>query len=382
VTSDGSGNVYRAGGAVAAFTGDNGQNPLRPFTTSTTNLAILKLTSAGTYAWHTYYGLGGLIVFGFGNGLAATSDAVYVSGWSLMSWNGDNNTAPLNAHSGNSDLFAMKLSSNGAYQWHTFQGGAGAEAGGRLALNNGSVYLMGSSNATWLGNGVTAPLHPYSGKTDIVVVKLADTGAYQWHTFYGSADDDGGAAIFGMDGLAADSAGNIFVSTLSSKKWQGDNGAEPRQTPTNSGGWVALKLSSAGAYQWHTFYGFGVYQFSQGLALDSNSNMYVTGWGIDWSAVLGNNGTAPLHGYSGDTDIWVAKLDTEYVGNGGTPTSPSGPGPSDPDSPNTPDTPNSPSVPSAGGGGGMIAPLHLVISLLALGCVSVARRKSARGSRR
>ena len=42
--------------------------------------------------------------------------------------------------------------------------------------------------------------------TDLFVLKLNSSGAYQWHTFYGSTDDDYGY------GIAVDTDGNVYVT--------------------------------------------------------------------------------------------------------------------------------------------------------------------------
>jgi hypothetical protein len=38
-------------------------------------------------------------------------------------------------------------------------------------------------------------LHAYAGSRDLVVLKLNSSGAYQWHTFYGSSSNESGEAI-------------------------------------------------------------------------------------------------------------------------------------------------------------------------------------------
>jgi hypothetical protein len=165
--------------------------------------------------------------------------------------------------------------------------------------SGGNVYVAGDSDATWNGPGATAPLNPYSGAADIVVLKLDSGGAYQWHTFYGS--------VAGNDydnGIAVDSGGSVYVSGYSYAAWNA--GVAP---PLNaySGGTdiVVLKLSTGGAYQWHTFYGSAGTDVGSGIAVDSGRNVYVTGNGnATWNAGV----TAPLNAYSGNYDIVVLRL--------------------------------------------------------------------------
>ena len=54
---------------------------------------------------------------------------------------------------------------------------------------SGNVYVTGYSDATWTARQARVPLHAHSGgNDDIFVLKLNSSGAYQWHTFYGSGD--------------------------------------------------------------------------------------------------------------------------------------------------------------------------------------------------
>ncbi len=48
---------------------------------------------------------------------------------------------------------------------------------------------------------------------DIFVLKLDSSGAYQWHTFYGSSDHDYG------NGIAVDGSGNVYVTGYSYATW-------------------------------------------------------------------------------------------------------------------------------------------------------------------
>jgi hypothetical protein len=108
------------------------------------------------------------------------------------------------------------------YQWHTFYGSGSDDYGRAIALDGtGNVYVAGTSTASWLGDGNTAPKHAHSGAADIVVLKLDTQGAYQWHSFYGCGFADAGAAV------AADSSGAIYLAGFSNDSWLGDEAAIP-----------------------------------------------------------------------------------------------------------------------------------------------------------
>jgi hypothetical protein len=294
IAVDASNNIYMTGYSEATW-----GNPLHPHSGGY-DIVVVKLNSAGVYQWHTFYGSSG--VSGWDEGYSIAVDAqsnVYITGYSTATWQGDGNTPPLHAHSGGSDIVVLKLNSAGAYQWHTFYGSPFAsDTGYGIAVDTGNnVYITGNSRDTWQGDSNTSPLNAYSGRNDIVVLKLTGAGAYQWHTFYGSPYDDDGSSI------AVDAGGNVYIVGDGADTW----GSPLR---AHSGGYdiVVLKLNSAGSYQWHTFYGSSSSDVGYGIAVDANSNIYITGHsGATWQGV-GN--TNPLHAYSGDADIFVIKLNS------------------------------------------------------------------------
>ena len=310
VAVDIGGNVYVTGFSYATWNGPASQTPLNSFSETFvfSEIVVLKLNAGGAYQWHTFYGAAGSADVGSGIAVDASSN-VYVTGYSTATWNAPGPTTPLNAHSGVTDIVVLKLNTNGAYQWHTFYGavtGISADYGTGIAVDgSGNVYVTGSSTDSWNGPGATAPLNAHSGvNEDIVVLKLNTNGAYQWHAFYGS--------ITGVDlglAIAVDGGGNPYVTGYSTGTWDGPGATAPRNAHSGGGFYdmTVFKLSTAGAYQWHTFFGSaGVYDAGTGIAVDSLGNQYVTGYSpVTWN---GPGAAVPLNAYSGSYDIVVLKL--------------------------------------------------------------------------
>ena len=273
ITFDTSGNVYVAGGSSATW-----GTPLNPHS-GFDDIVVLKLNSSGVYQWNTFFGSAsddwgaGIVVDASGN--------IYVTGSGQATWG-----TPLNPHSGDYDIFILKLNSSGVYQWNTFYGSADSDFGNSIAVDtSGNIYVAGYSLATW-----GTPLNPHSGSSDVVVLKLNSSGVYQWNTFYGSASDDWGA------GIVVDTSGNIYVTGNSRATW-----GIPLNPHNANWDIMVLKLNNSGIYQWNTFYGSYAYDYGNSIAIDTYGNIYVTGYGnASWGS--------PIDPYSGNYDIVVLKL--------------------------------------------------------------------------
>jgi hypothetical protein len=310
IAVDGDGNVYVTGTSAASWLGDGDQPPLHPYSGSW-DIVVVKLDRAGAYQWHTFYGSAEKGDQGLGIAVDASGN-VYVTGGSAGSWLGDGGQVPLNEFYGRRDLVVLKLDGDGAYQWHTFFGGELLADGVAAAVggHDQAVYVSGVSTSPWQGPGGEGPLHPHSGSSsigygDLLVLKLDSSGTYQWHTFYGQPTNDDGHDI------AVDEQGDaVYVAGWSDNAWTGDGGVEPIHDFTGFAEAVVLKLDEDGTYQWHTFYGSDTYDYAYGVALDGKGDVYLAG-GAD-ATWPGDAGQEPLHDF-GDTgfqDIMVMKLDS------------------------------------------------------------------------
>jgi len=294
------GSIYVTGDSTASWLGDKGAAPLHPHSGSD-DLVVLKLDSQGAYQWHTFYGSGNYDA-GIGIGVAPNGN-IYTLADSSGGWLGDGNTEPLHGPSGNHDLAVLKLNSNGAYQWHTFYGSQYDDCNGDICTGgiaidgNENIYLSGQSRGNWLGDSGEVPIHPFSGYVDIMMMKLNSSGAYQWHTFQGgySEYDRGKDIAVAMDG-------SIYVTGLSAGPWLGDGTIPPLRSCGVDCTLVVLKLDNSGAYLWHTFYGPG---FGNGVVVAKDGGVYIIG---DSVGFLGDDVAAPLHPHSGERDLVILRL--------------------------------------------------------------------------
>jgi hypothetical protein len=305
VATDGDGNIYIAGQSQASWTGDGGALPLHPHS-GVYDLTVLKLDSQGAYQWHTFYGSGdydygrGIVV--------ASDGSVYISGHGHASWLGDGDAEPLHPYSGDLDIITLKLDSQGAYQLHTFYGSGDFDLGQRLAvLQDGSVYVTGLSMINWQADGGAQPLHPHSGFSDIFALKLDSQGAYQWHTFYGSAGRDSGVDIaIASDGRAYLSGysasswlGDGGANPLHPHSENGDDIMLMRLDSTGAYRWHTFYGATGSYFGSHSDEG-------SGNAFAEDGSLYTLGY--SYASWLGDNDAQPLHPHSGWFDITVLKL--------------------------------------------------------------------------
>jgi len=297
---DGAGTLYVAGFSWGPWDGPAGQPPIHAYGGGTSEACVLKLDSAGTYQWHTFYGAGYQGTYDEGHGIAVDGAGnAYLAMKSDDTWNGPSGELPKNPYVGGPDIGVVKLDTLGAYQWHTFFGADGADIEpASIAVDGTSVYVTGNSPVSW-DVGVSGPLHAYSGGEDFVIIKFDELGAYTWHTFYGSAQDDAGNGIVAANG-------RVLVAGYSNDTWDGPGPTAPKHAYTGQADLTVLELTASGAYAWHTFFGSAQDDFGLDLAVDGTSRIVAVGRSLaTWS--VGSSG--PLHPYTGGADALVVALD-------------------------------------------------------------------------
>jgi len=137
-----------------------------------------------------------------------------------------------------------------------------------------NVYVTGDTYSSgWMSDGFDTS---YNGYSDAFVVKLSKDGAHLWSTFLGGSSDDEGY------GIAVDGLSNVFVTGLTYSSGWVSGGFD---TSFNGGQFsndaFVVKLSKDGAHLWSTYLrGSEVdVDIGYGIAVDTLSNLYVTGHG-------------------------------------------------------------------------------------------------------
>ncbi len=207
------------------------------------------------------------------------------------------------------DLFIFKLNSIGSKLiYSTFIAGSGSEYGRSLKIDNeGYVYVTGFTSSKDFPTTVGAFNTTYSGNSDIFVFKLNPNGsALEYSTFIGGSENDHG------EDISIDETGNAYVTgDTKSIDFPTTVGAFNTTYSGKSGkaDIFVFKLNYLGSkLLYSTFVGGSSYEIGEGITIDYNDNVYVTGWtkSPDFPTSINAYDTS----YNGNQDIFIFKLNS------------------------------------------------------------------------
>lgn len=155
------------------------------------------------------------------------------------------------------------------------------------------------------GNG-NDTLASIDNDNDIYVQKLDSAGTLLWARTMGGSYDDRGQAI------VTDNTGNIYIAGYFTGTAEFNTGGSSQSVTAagNSDAFIA-KLSPTGTLQWVKAFGGTDADVINGLAIDRDGNLYVTGYFYDQCDFDPSAGTTTLIS-NGGKDIFIAK----YSNNG------------------------------------------------------------------
>jgi hypothetical protein len=303
---DSAGNAYVTG--ATASTDFPTVNPLQAANSGANDAFVSKLNPAGSALIYSTYLGGGQS----DNGESIAVDALgnmYIAGRTTSTDFPTMN--PLQrALGGNADMFVAKLNPIGsALIYSTYLGGNGDdEAFGIAVDSNGSVYVTGDTQF-----GICQPSCSFprvravqsafgGGISDAVVAKLNATGtALAYSTYLGGSGDEQGL------GIAVDIKGNSYIiGVTNSTDFPTVNSLQQTLGGGANSDAFVTKLNSAGtAFIYSTYLGGSGNDLGLGIAVDSDSSAYVTGYTFSSDFPTKN----PLHPVlQGAPDAFIAKI--------------------------------------------------------------------------
>jgi hypothetical protein len=287
IVADNQGNVYVSGfffGTVSF-----GSIPLVSY--GGWDIFAAKLDAGGNWLWATHAGGTSMsIEEGWGIALDSSANVCLTGNFSGTATFG---STPLIA-SGNNDIFAAKLSPSGSWLWAVKAGGTANDVGKAVATDSqGNIYITGSFSGT--ANWGAIPLTSYGG-IDIFTAKLDPAGSWLWAVKAG-----GSGTEWGYD-LAVDINGYPYITGYFNA-----NAAFGSTILNCSGNYdiYAAKLNPSGTWLWAVQAGGTNIDCGYGIAVDTDTNVYLTGYFIQ-TAYFGG---MPLNSGSSLSDVFIARLE-------------------------------------------------------------------------
>ena len=172
------------------------------------------------------------------------------------------------------DVFLASFTPSGQHRWSKTFGGSGAGTAYDVAVDSkGNVTITGTFNTSIKFAG-SASTHKAAGANDLFLASFTSKGTYRWSkTFYRSNKKDCDTKI------AVDHGGNVYV-TGSFTGTTSLGGAKLTSKPNQWDIYVA-SYTTTGAHRWSNSFHSGVsssqFEFDYGMAVDLQGNVYVTG---------------------------------------------------------------------------------------------------------
>jgi Bacterial Ig-like domain (group 3)/Beta-propeller repeat len=271
IAVDSAGNAYVTG--YTASTDFPTKNPLQAAQGGYGDAFVAKLSATGTALVYSTY-LGGSFAE-YGHHIAVDSAGnAYVTGDTGSTDFPTTTNAVQPVYGGpNSDAFVSKLNPTGsALVYSTYLGGSGEDYGYDIALDSaGNAYVTGPTNSTDFPT--KNPLQgANAGSWDAFVAKINAAGsALVYSTYLGGRSEDGGERI------AVDSGGQTYVTGYTysidfptKNPLQGANAG-------GEDGFVAKINATGSGLVYSTYLGGSGREGGYGIAADSAGNAYVTG---------------------------------------------------------------------------------------------------------
>ena len=298
------GNVYAAGHFESGGDFDPGPGTFDLYSPGGYNMFVLKLDTDGNFVWAksiggASYAEGQSIVVDDTGNLYATGNFHLT-----VDFDPDEGNFSLDA-AGSSDVFILKLDSDGKFIWVKQLGGPGPEEAKDIALDQfRNILITGTFDGLSDMDPDTGAYELLTnGLLDIFITKLDTDGNFMWAKSVGGSDLDQGSSI------DTDPGGNILISGIFRSVADLDPGEAKRNfVPEGEFDAFILKLNPDGDYMWCEQIGSYSTDYIA-LAVDAFGIVFGTGF-IGGTTSLGSH---ELTSY-GNYDAIVLKIDANITG--------------------------------------------------------------------
>lgn len=276
------------------------------------DIFVAKFDDNGSFQWARRAG-GTNSYVDMGEGIAATSDGVYVVGYFYGTANFNTpHSAGSNeiTSAGGTDGFIAKFDTNGGIQTIQRIGGTGLDFCRAIAIKSNEIYVAGDFSDTANFNTPSAfgtNELVSAGSNDGFLARFDNTGVVQWLRRYGSIKSDNTPSI-------ALSTNDVYVSgnwggTINFNTPSAFGSNEITSASTTHDACIA-KFNDAGTFQWAKRAGTTSVATNHGSIFASNNAVFLTGRfsrtiNFNTPAATGSNEITS----AGNEDMFVAKYD-------------------------------------------------------------------------
>jgi len=192
------------------------------------------------------------------------------------------------------------------------------------ASSSSQCFIDGNGSTNWWWNCVGANnTHTQNGATGIPgpLLRVASSmKLYIWSNIWSGTKQLGTSSADYGQGVAVDSAGNIYVTGYTGNPYSTSAGLDGNTSEGNNDIFL-VKYNSSGTKQWTKQLGTSLQDVGQGVIADSAGNIYVTGFtkgGLDGNTSEGNSDIFLVKYNSSGTKQWTKQLGTsnDDVANG------------------------------------------------------------------
>lgn len=268
------GSIYLLGSFSGTVDADPSANVTLFTSKGFNDFFLAKYNPDGNLVWaHPF----GSTRIDYGNGLAVTASAVYITGSfsESMAFNPAKPDSLGWVSKGGEDLFLGKFTLNGQLKWMKSVGETDQESGEDLVVDaSENLYITGFFHKT-------LDLDPKSDKAfnvtsvggrDVLVAQYDSSGAFLWGGAFGSPYNDLGISI------ALHSNNRIAITGELSSTADVDFSANQKLLSPVSGASAdafAVEYTTGGQYVWSTTLGGNSYESGKKIAYDKKGNLYV-----------------------------------------------------------------------------------------------------------
>jgi len=275
IATDGMGNIYSLGyffSTTLTFTGT--PNVTLHNTYGGACIYLVKHDSCGNLRWAKQAnGHDGGDVYGT-SVAADTAGNVYVTGFYHTDTLFAGNVIALG--NGSREVFVAKYNTSGIAQWIQHSSGNAQERGNAISLDVlGNVYVAGSFNSSAITFGANSLANGTNdGFTlDAFIAKFDNTGANLW--VRGSVSNSSTSGSVSANGIGVDASGNVYVAgDFESNSIQF---ATTSLVNNGFRDIYLVKYNAIGVFQWLRSAGGSQDDGANGVAADAAGNTYITG---------------------------------------------------------------------------------------------------------